>query len=84
MFMDVQTVTQLISALGFPIVCCGALFWYINKTMKEFTYEMKSSIDKLADTISKDTEATIHLLSTVEVISKIGGDYNVDRSDING
>ena len=25
--MDVTMVTQLIGSLGFPIVCCGALFW---------------------------------------------------------
>lgn len=73
--MDVQTITQLVSALGFPIVCCGALFWYINKTMKEFTSEMKQAIDKLSDTISKDIDATTRLLATVEVLSKIGGEH---------
>mgnify|MGYP000712549815 CR=1 FL=1 len=29
--MDVTMVTQLIGSLGFPIVCCGALFWYLVK-----------------------------------------------------
>lgn len=70
----IQTITQLVSALGFPIVCCGALFWYINKTMKEFTNEMNQAIDKLSDSISKDTEAITRLLATVEVLSKIGGE----------
>lgn len=74
--MDFSKISQLISAVGFPIVCCGALFWYITKTMKEFTNEMKSALDKLSDIISKDTEATTRLLATVEVLSKIGGDYN--------
>lgn len=26
--MDIQVITQLISALGFPIVCVGALGWF--------------------------------------------------------
>lgn len=29
--MDVATITQLIQGVGFPIVCAGALFWYIVK-----------------------------------------------------
>lgn len=29
--MDVATITQIITNLGFPIVCCGALFWKMNK-----------------------------------------------------
>lgn len=76
--MNVQTITQLVSALGFPIVCCGALFWYINKTMKEFTNEMKAAISKLTDSISQDTDATTRLVSTVELLAKIGGGFNED------
>lgn len=76
--MNVQTITQLVSALGFPIVCCGALFWYINKTMKEFTNEMKVAISKLTDSISQDTDATTRLVATVELLAKIGGDFNAD------
>lgn len=35
--MDANTITQLVGSLGFPIVCCCALFWMINTTMKENT-----------------------------------------------
>lgn len=33
--MNYQELVQAISTVGFPIVCCCALFWMINTTMKE-------------------------------------------------
>lgn len=33
----VQTVLTAIGSYGFPIVACGALFWMINKALKELT-----------------------------------------------
>lgn len=38
--MDVTMVTQLVGSLGFPIVCCGALFWYLVKEKDAHTEEM--------------------------------------------
>ena len=40
-----------ISTVGFPIVACGALFWYIQNKM-----------DKLADIINANTEVMNKLL----------------------
>jgi hypothetical protein len=28
--MDVNQILQLISSVGFPIVCCGAMAWYVK------------------------------------------------------
>lgn len=39
--MDVGTVTQLVGSLGFPIVCCGALFWYLVKEKEAHREEME-------------------------------------------
>ena len=33
--MDIATIGQLIGSYGFPIVACGALFWYIVKEERE-------------------------------------------------
>ena len=33
----IQTVLTAIGSYGFPIVACGALFWMINKALKELT-----------------------------------------------
>lgn len=74
--MDVQTIVQIISTLGFPIACCIALFWYINKTLKDFTKDIQQAVDKLTELISKDTDATTKLVTTVELLASI-----TDKSD---
>ena len=33
--MDLASIGQLIGSYGFPIVACGALFWYIVKEERE-------------------------------------------------
>lgn len=51
--MDVTMVTQLVGSLGFPIVCCGALFWYMVKEKeahKEEMEELRKSVE--ANTIA--------------------------------
>lgn len=47
--MDVSTIAQLITTLGFPIVAAAALFWYVNKKDEQHRDEMnslKQSLDK--------------------------------------
>lgn len=46
--MDVTMVTQFIGSLGFPIVCCGALFWYLvqeKDAHKEEMAELRKSVE---------------------------------------
>jgi len=38
--MDIQVIGQLIASVGFPIVACGALFWFINKQDERHKEEM--------------------------------------------
>ena len=33
----VSTVASYIGTLGFPIVCCGVLFYFVNSTLKELS-----------------------------------------------
>lgn len=69
--MDASTIQSLVSSLGFPIVVCGAMFWFINKTLKEFTNQMRDSISSLSQAISQNTLATQKLVTTVELISHL-------------
>lgn len=46
--MDVANITQIIGTLGFPIVCCGALFWYMiqeKDAHKAEMAEIRKSVD---------------------------------------
>lgn len=72
--MDANAITSLVGSLGFPIVCCGALFWYQNKTMKEFSEKIEKAVKELSQSISSNTDATTKLVTTVGLLTKIGGD----------
>lgn len=53
--MDVTMVTQLIGSLGFPIVCCAALFWYLVKEKdahKEEIEELRKSVEANTNAIN--------------------------------
>lgn len=72
--MDANVIVSLVGSLGFPIVCCGALFWYQNKTMNDFSEKIEKSVKELSQSISSNTDATTKLVTTVELLTKIGGD----------
>ena len=55
--MDVNTITTLISSVGFPIVCCGALFWLVIKLETKHDEEMRT----LRDALQNNTSALIEL-----------------------
>lgn len=53
--MDINGITQLIGSLGFPIVCCGALFWRMIKSDKqheEETQKWTDAINELSKTLA--------------------------------
>ena len=41
--MDIQIFIQAVTQVGFPIVCCGAMMWYV----KYSTDKNREEIDKL-------------------------------------
>lgn len=56
--MDVQVIGQLVTSLGFPIVACGALFWFINKQDERHKEEM--------DGVRKSLEDNTNVLSALK------------------
>ena len=51
--MDVATVTQLVSNLGFPIVCVGVMFWMQNKERDSHAAES----ERWTEVVREHTEA---------------------------
>lgn len=49
---------QLISSYGFPIVACGAMFWYMNKQ----TDVHKEEITKMTEALNNNTTALTRIL----------------------
>lgn len=71
--MDPNAIASLVGSLGFPIVCCGALFWYVNKTQKEFTEKMEKSIENLNNSINEMNLSITNLITTVSLLTDIAG-----------
>lgn len=48
--MDANSIISLVGTLGFPIVMCGALFWYMIKQNEQHSTEsseMRDAINEL-------------------------------------
>lgn len=56
MNFDVNVITQLINSVGFPIVCCGVLFWNnykLTSTLSDLTCTLKVIDERLEKLESK-------------------------------
>lgn len=62
--MDASMIIQLISNLGFPIVCCGALFWKMNRQDENH----KEEIGTLTSALNNNT------IVLEKVCEKLGSD----------
>lgn len=60
--MDVQTVSQLISSIGFPIAACCAIFYMMNKEREDH----KNEVNTLKDVISNINETLASLKQLIE------------------
>lgn len=52
MSANVNEITQLINSVGFPIVCCGVLFWNNYKLTSTIT-ELTSTLKLIDERIEK-------------------------------
>lgn len=56
--VDYEVITQLIGNLGFPIACCAAMFWMMEKDREEHREESKqfvAAINQLTIMVEKLT-----------------------------
>ena len=63
--MNTNTIIQIISSLGFPIVMCGALFWYMVKQSETHQEET----DRLKDTINENTKVLYKLTTLIKILT---------------
>ena len=49
--LDINTITQFVSTLGFPIAVCLICFWYINKREEQH----KDEVSELSKAINNNT-----------------------------
>ena len=65
--MDIQTITTIITTVGFPIAVCIICFWYINKQTETHKEETKA----LTDAVNNNNILLQRLLD------KLGGDHEL-------
>ena len=67
--MDAQSITQIITNLGFPIVCCLALGYFVWKFANKLTQNSTDRENKLMDYFDKQNT----VLSTISAnMEKMG------------
>lgn len=64
--MDYELIINAISTLGFPIVVCAALFWYVNKQNENH----KEEITALRTTIQENTTILHELKELIKIIAE--------------
>ena len=62
--MDVATISQLVSNLGFPIVCVGVMFWMQNKERESHAAES----ERWTEVVKENTEALRDLKEVVTLL----------------
>lgn len=67
--MDVAAITSLISSLGFPVVVCIALGWYIVYRDRQTNAEMQS----LKETIENNTLVIQKLTDKIDCLKSHDG-----------
>ena len=63
--MDANTIIQMVSSLGFPIVACGALFW-LNMRIQD---QHKEETDKITQALNSNTKVMRELKTTLAEIN---------------
>ena len=63
--MDTNSIIQIVSTLGFPIVMCGALFWYMVKQRDAHREET----EHLKDTLNENTKVLAELTILIKLLT---------------
>lgn len=63
--MDITQVMQAIGSLGFPIVACCALFYYLNKEQESHKEEMGA----VTEALNRNTDALLELKTIITMLT---------------
>ena len=73
--MDITQLTQMIMNVGFPIVACGAMAWYVKDTNDKHREEVQRLNNQHKEEMEQVTEAlNNNTLALQKLCDKIGGD----------
>jgi preprotein translocase subunit YajC len=64
--MNIESVIQLVSNVGFPVAVCIALFFYMEKQNERHQQET----DKLNETVQSNTKVLTELCTLIKTLIK--------------
>lgn len=64
--MDLKTILDAVSVVGFPIICCVIMFWYLQKEQEAHKEEIKTVTEAL-------TKNTLVLTELKELLQYMTG-----------
>lgn len=64
--MNIDQITSLISSVGFPIVMCGLLLYYISNITKTFAEGINNMTTKFTESIDQNHDILIKIQSYIE------------------
>lgn len=72
--MNYETISSAITSLGFPIVCCVAMMWYVVRSNDKNREEINRLNEQHRDEMNKVTEAiNNNTLALQKLCDKIDG-----------
>lgn len=72
--MDINSFVQFVQNVGFPIACCAALFWQMNKLNEQHKQEIQTIMEQHKDEVSSMRDALDRNTQAMERLSdRIGG-----------
>lgn len=66
--MDFSALVQAVTSLGFPVVCCGAVMWYVKyltdanrAEIDDINMQHREEMQQITQAVQNNTEALIRL-----------------------
>lgn len=66
--MDFSALVQAVTSLGFPVVCCGAVMWYVKyltdanqAEIDDINAQHREEMQQITQAVQNNTEALIRL-----------------------
>ena len=68
--MEINTVAQLITSVGFPIVAAIGMFYYLTKVMDKRDEKMDQTLSKMTDVINDNNKVITIFSEKIDMLFK--------------
>ena len=69
--MDAQVITSLITSVGFPIVACLGMFWYLTKVMEKRDQKMDETLNKMSEVVNENNKLIALFTEKLDLLFKL-------------